>query len=192
MAIDIDNSNKILIIQPDDQTRSMLVEVFKENDFEVLEARDGAEAFAKANNQPDISVVLTDLPMPRIDGWEFLKTKKDNEFLRDVPVVIYANLISREDKQAALDAGAKDFIAKGAASPAEIVQKVSRAMQQGEYDLQVDPYALDAQQFIEDFHLNSNFQCTNCGSPLAVRVKAYKGKDLTAKIVCPNCGKEYL
>ncbi len=192
MAIDIDNNNKILIIQPDDQTRSMLVEIFKENDFEVLEARDGAEGFAKANNQPDISVVLTDLNMPRIDGWEFLKTKKDNEFLKNVPVVIYANLISREDKQAALDAGAKDFIAKGVASPAEIVQKVSRAMQQGEYDLQVDPYALDAQQFIEDFHLNNNFQCTNCGSPLAVRIKAYKGKDLTAKIVCPNCGKEYL
>jgi len=192
MSIDIDNSNKILIIQPDDQSRAMLVEIFKENDFDVLEARDGAEALAKANNDNDISVVLTDINMPRIDGLEFLERKKSNPFLADVPVVVYANLISEEDKQAALDAGARDFISRGSASPAEIVQKVSRAMQQGEYLLQVDPYALDAQQFIDDFHLSSNFICTNCGSPLAIKLKAYKGRDLSAKIVCPKCGKEYL
>ena len=192
MSIDIDNSNKILIIQPDDQSRAMLMEIFKNNDFDVLEARDGAEALAKANNDNDISVVLTDINMPRIDGLEFLKRKKDSPFLVDVPVVIYANLISEEDKQAALDAGARDFISRGSASPAEIVQKVSRAMQQGEYLLQVDPYALDAQQFINDFHLSNNFTCTNCGSPLAIKLKAYKGRDLSAKIACPKCGKEYL
>ncbi len=192
MSIDIDNNNKILIIQPDDQSRAMLVEIFKKNNFDVLEARDGAEALAKANNDNGISVVLTDINMPRMDGLEFLERKKDSPFLADVPVAIYANLISEEDKQAALDAGAKDFISRGSASPAEIVQKVSRAMQQGEYLLQVDPYALDAQQFINDFHLSNNFTCTNCGSPLAIKLKAYKGRDLSAKIVCPKCGKEYL
>jgi len=192
MSIDIYNTNKILIIQPDDQTREMLVEIFRQNDFEVLEARDGAEGFSVANNDNNIDIILTDLNMPRIDGWEFLQRKKENDFLKNVPVVVYANLVSEEEKNLVLQAGAKDFIAKGTASPAEIVQRVSRAMQQGEYNLQIDPYALDAQQFIEDYHLNGNFICNNCGAPLAVRVKAYKGRELTAKIVCPKCGKEYL
>ena len=192
MSVNIGTNNKVLIIQPDKQVREMLVEVFKKAGFNVLEAGDGAEGFSKANNQSELDVVLTALNMPRIDALEFIKRQKENTALANVPVVVYDNLNSEEEKELILTAGAKDFIAKGAASPAEIVQRVSRAMQQGEYNLQIDPYALDAQQFIEDYHLSKNFECMNCGSPLAVRVKAYKGKELTAKIVCPSCGKEYL
>jgi CheY-like chemotaxis protein/predicted RNA-binding Zn-ribbon protein involved in translation (DUF1610 family) len=192
MDIDISASNKILIIQPDNQVREMLVEVFKNSGFEVMFARDGAEGFSKVNNQGEVDVVLTALNMPRMDALEFIKRKKESPALVDTPVVIYDNLNSEEEKELVLKAGAKDFIAKGAASPAEIVQKVSRAMQQGDYLLQIDPYALDAQPFIENYHLNKNFECDNCGSPLAIKLRAYKGRDLTAKIVCPNCGKEYL
>jgi CheY-like chemotaxis protein/predicted RNA-binding Zn-ribbon protein involved in translation (DUF1610 family) len=192
MDIDISASNKILIIQPDKQVQEMLVEVFKNSGFEVMFAGDGAEGFSKINNQGEVDVVLTALNMPRMDALEFIKRKKENPALVDTPVVIYDNLNSEEEKELVLKAGAKDFIAKGAASPAEIIQKVSRAMQQGDYLLQIDPYALDAQPFIENYHLNKNFECDNCGSPLAIKLRAYKGRDLTAKIVCPNCGKEYL
>jgi CheY-like chemotaxis protein/predicted RNA-binding Zn-ribbon protein involved in translation (DUF1610 family) len=192
MDIDISASNKILIIQPDEQVREMLVEVFKNSGFEVMFAGDGAEGFSKINNQGGVDVILTALNMPRMDALEFIKRKKENPALVDTPVVIYDNLNSEEEKELVLKAGAKDFIAKGAASPAEIIQKVSRAMQQGDYLLQIDPYALDAQPFIENYHLNKNFECDNCGSPLAIKLRAYKGRDLTAKIVCPNCGKEYL
>jgi len=192
MDIDISASNKILIIQPDKQVQEMLVEVFKNSGFEVMFAGDGAEGFSKINNQGGVDVILTALNMPRMDALEFIKRKKENPALVDTPVVIYDNLNSEEEKELVLKAGAKDFIAKGAASPAEIIQKVSRAMQQGDYLLQIDPYALDAQPFIENYHLNKNFECDNCGSPLAIKLRAYKGRDLTAKIVCPNCGKEYL
>jgi PleD family two-component response regulator/DNA-directed RNA polymerase subunit RPC12/RpoP len=190
--MNIGTNNKVLIIQPDKQVREMLVEVFKKANFDVLEAGDGAEGFFRANNQDKLDVVLTALNMPRIDALEFIKRQKENTVLANVPVVIYDNLNSEEEKELALTSGAKDFIAKGAASPAEIVQRVSRVMQQGEYNLQIDPYALDAQQFIEDYHLGKNFECMNCGTPLAAKVRSYKGRELTAKIVCPSCGKEYL
>ncbi len=185
-------TNKILIIQPEDPVREMLVEVFKKNNFEVLEAVDGADGFSKANNETGINVVLTALNMPRIDGREFLERKKNNEFLKDVPVVIYDNIASEEERQELLSLGAKDFLAKGTVSPDKLIQHIARAMQKGDYFFQIDPYALDAQQFVEDQHLPQNFKCTNCGADLAVKITIGDNKSMQTGIECPQCGTQYL
>ena len=185
-------TNKILIIEPDDSAREMLVEVFKNNNFEVLEAVDGADGFSKASNEEGLNVILTALSMPRIDGEEFLKRKKEDEFLKDIPVVVYDHLSDEEEREAMLSAGAKDFIVRGTVAPDELIQRVSRAMQQGDYLFQIDPYALDAQQFINDHHLTGNFTCTNCGATLAVKINVDREKSMVASIMCPNCGEKYL
>jgi DNA-binding response OmpR family regulator len=192
MSLNLGVTSKILIIQPDDEARDMLVEVFKANNFEVLEAVDGADGFSKANNEENLDIVLTSLNMPRIDGKEFLTRKKTDEFLENVPVVIYDNLRDEEEREELLSIGAKDFIVKGTVAPDELVQRVARAMQQGDYFFQIDHYALDAQQFIEDHHLAKNFKCTNCGADLAMKITIGEDKNMKASIGCPACGEQYL
>jgi DNA-binding response OmpR family regulator len=192
MSLNIGTTNKILIIEPDARTREMLVEVFKKNNFEVLEATDGADGFSKANDEVGLSVVLTALNMPRIDGEEFLKRKKEDLSLRDIPVIIHDNLSDEEEREMMLSLGAKDFIVKGTVAPDQLVQRVSRAMQQGDYFFQIDPYALDAQEFINDHHLSGNFKCINCGSTLALKIGVNREKKMQASVVCPECGEKYL
>ena len=192
MSIDIGATNTILIIEPNEQVREMLVEVFKNNNFKVLEASDGADGLSKASNEGKLDIILSGLNMPRMDGLEFMQEKNENEELKNIPVVIYDNIASEEEKEKVLATGAKDFIIEGTVTPDEIIQRVARAMQQGDYLFQVDPYALDAQSFISDYHLNKNFKCNNCGTDLALKLSAYKGKDMIAKIVCPSCGQKYL
>ncbi len=185
-------TSKILIIQPEEGVREMLMEIFKANNFEVLVAVDGADGFSKANNEEDLDVVLTALNMPRIDGREFLKGKKEDEFLKNIPVIVYDNLRDEEERAEILAAGANDFIIKGTVSPDKLVQRVARVMQQGDYFFQIDPYALDAQQFIEDHHLTKNFKCTNCGADLAMKITIGEDKNMKASIGCPVCGEQYL
>ena len=185
-------TSKILIIQPDESVREMLVEIFKANKFKVLVATDGADGFSKANSEEDLDIVLTALNMPRIDGREFLERKKADEFLKNVPVVIYDSLRDEEEREELLAAGAKDFIIKGTVAPDKLVQRIARAMQRGDYFFQIDPYALDAQQFIEDHHLAKNFKCTNCGADLAMKITIGEEKNMKATIGCPVCGEQYL
>jgi two-component system chemotaxis response regulator CheY len=192
MSISLGATSKILIIQPDEEAREMLVEVFKANNFEVLVAVDGADGFSKANNVENLDIVLTALNMPRIDGREFLERKKEDEFLQNVPVVIYDNLRDEEEREELLAAGAKDFIIKGTVSPDKLVQRIARARQQGDYFFQIDHYALDAQQFIEDHHLAKNFKCTNCGADLAMKIAIGEDRNMKASIGCPVCGEQYL
>jgi CheY-like chemotaxis protein/DNA-directed RNA polymerase subunit RPC12/RpoP len=192
MSLNLSATSKILIIQPDEAAREMLVEIFKANNFEVLVATDGADGFSKANSEEDLDVVLTALNMPRIDGREFLERKKTDEFLKNVPVVIYDNLRDEEEKEELLSAGAKDFIIQGTVAPDKLVQRVARAMQRGDYFFQIDPYALDAQKFLEDHHLAKNFKCTNCGADLAMKITIGEDKNMKASIGCPDCGKQYL
>ena len=191
MSLNVNAINTILIIQSEKETREMLAELFKDNDFKVLEAGDGIEGLAKAKGAK-IDAVLTSLNMPRMDAIEFLKEKQSNKNLASVPVIIYDNINTTEDKNNVIKMGAKGFINKGTVSPDQIIQKVSRAMQQGDYLFQIDAYALDAQQFIDDYHLTKNFKCTNCGADLAIKLSINKDKNINAKIVCPVCGKVYL
>ena len=192
MSLNLNTTNTILIIEPDDVSRDTLTEIFKNSNFKVLIAGDGVEGLSVASNEEKLDVVLSRLKMPRIDGMEFIKRKNEDKLLSQVPVVIFDNINSEEEKQEILKAGASDFIIKGTVAPDKLVQRVSRVIQQGDYMLQIDPYALDAQKLIEDYHLNKNFKCTNCGADLAIKLTIGKDKNMKANISCPDCGKQYL
>ncbi len=192
MLTNLSATNKILIVQPEAEVREMLKAIFEKSGFEVIEAEDGIDALMKAKNE-SIDVILTALHMPRLDGISLIKKKNEDPFLKDVPIVFYDTVSNEEEKEEILkETGAKDYLPQGVISPEEIIQRTSRAIQQGDYYFKIDPYALDAQDFINDFHLGSNFKCTNDGSDLAIKLHINKDKTITANIVCPVCHKKYL
>ena len=76
-------------------------------------------------------LVLLDLVLPGIDGFEVLKQLKADPEISHIPVVILSNLGQKEDIDRGLNLGAKDYLIKAHLTPGEIVEKVKEILKQG-------------------------------------------------------------
>ena len=94
---------RVLIVEDDDAVRAAMAEVLvTEGNYAVSEARDGAEALSQARAQhPDI--ILLDLMMPRMSGWQFRDAQIRDPALSIVPVIVVSALEPQKEKTASLD-----------------------------------------------------------------------------------------
>ncbi len=101
----------ILIVDDKWENRSVIVNLLEPIGFAVVEAGHGKEGLAKAKQQqPDL--IITDLSMPVMDGYEMLKFLRNEETLKHLPVIVSSASVSDMDRQQSLDSGADDFLAK--------------------------------------------------------------------------------
>jgi len=114
---------KILLIEDDKFLRELMNKKLLTMGYDVVCAADGESGLvAIKDSKPD--VVLLDLILPGMNGFEVLeKAKKDPETAK-VPVVILSNLGQSEDIEKGLKLGAKDFLVKAHFTPQEIVTKL--------------------------------------------------------------------
>lgn len=90
--------------------------------FEVIEARNGLEAVEKAQQErPDL--IILDIKMPRMNGYEACRRLREIESLRDVPIVFLSAKGQRQEVEEGLRLGAADYILKPFA-PEELISKV--------------------------------------------------------------------
>lgn len=181
---------KILIVDDNDDIRTLYADVFRKNDFEVEEAVDGLEGLDKATkNIPDI--VFTGIVMPRMDGFDLMISLKKNVTTKDVPVIISSHLGREEDQKKAVELGAKDFIVKTMNTPNEIVEKVKMMFNANIYRLKIVENELDAERFSSIMQLGRGLKCPNCGEGLVVSLELVNSddKNFKAEIVCPKCGR---
>jgi putative two-component system response regulator len=102
---------RVLVADDDDSSCELLEEILKREDFDVITASDGQQAFERfLQYQPD--VVLVDLQMPRLDGLEVCRRIKADPDTRLVPVVLVTALSHVEDRIRGIRAGADDFLTK--------------------------------------------------------------------------------
>lgn len=113
-------SNTILIVDDDAGIRALLKEVVESLGHRTELACDGFEAIAKL--KLGIDLVLLDLTMPGMDGYEIARRIRHDPAAEHIPIIIVTALTSREDRLRALEAGANDFIAK----PADLVEVRAR------------------------------------------------------------------
>ena len=114
---------KILIIEDDKFLRELISQKLVKEGYETSEAIDGEEGFKKVKDEkPDL--VLLDLILPGIDGFEVLSNVKEDPILAQIPVIILSNLGQKEDIEKGLRLGAVDYLIKAHFTPGEIIEKI--------------------------------------------------------------------
>ncbi|MBZ4395547.1 response regulator [Myxococcus sp. AS-1-15] len=105
------NRKRILVVDDFDDAREMYAEYLEFVGFEVDTARDGVEAVEKAQtSEPDI--ILMDLSLPVMDGWEATRRIKQDTRTRDIPVMALTGHVLAGNAEHAREAGADEFVAK--------------------------------------------------------------------------------
>lgn len=115
--------SKILIIEDDKFLRELIVSKLSMEKFEILEAVDGEEGIKKIQSEKP-NLILLDLILPGIDGFEVLSKMKQDVSLKSIPVIILSNLGQRDDVEKGLKLGAVDYLVKAHFTPNEIIDKV--------------------------------------------------------------------
>lgn len=120
---------KILIAEDEEILLKMYTTKFRLKGFEVYGARNGAEALEIALKvKPEI--ILLDIIMPLVDGFGVLRKIKENESLKNIPVILLTNLAQDSDIDEGLKLGANDYLVKASTTPDEVVEKVKKILGQ--------------------------------------------------------------
>ena len=102
---------KILLVEDDVLNRDMLSRRLKRKGFDICIAVNGAESINKAEaEKPDI--ILMDMSLPILNGWEATQKIKLNETTKHIPVIALTAHAMAEDKQRALEVGCNDYQSK--------------------------------------------------------------------------------
>jgi two-component system, cell cycle response regulator DivK len=118
----------LLIVEDNEMNRDMLSRRLQRRGYEVLIATDGAEGLAAARERnPDL--VLMDMSLPVIDGWEATRQLKSADATRKIPIIALTAHAMSGDRQKAVDAGCDDFDTK----PIELdrlLEKIEHCLEQ--------------------------------------------------------------
>lgn len=120
-------ASTVLVVEDDKFLRDLIVQKLKREQFAVHEAVTGSEALRVAKETMP-KIVLLDLILPGLDGFEVLKRLKEDSATAQIPVIILSNLGQREDVERGLRLGAVDFMIKAHFTPGEIVEKIKEIM----------------------------------------------------------------
>lgn len=116
-------NKKVLIIEDDPYIADMYAAKFKMEKYEIKLAKNGVKAFNELQKEkPDI--ILLDLLMPKMDGYEFLEQFKKKKEFKNIKVIILTNLGQKREIERGLKLGADDYVVKAYFTPEEVVKKI--------------------------------------------------------------------
>ena len=118
---------KILLVEDDKFLRDLCLRKLEKTGFKVLTAFDGEEGLKKIKEEKPI-LVLLDIVLPGLSGFEVLKQIKTNPQTASIPIIVLSNLGQKEDIEKGINLGAEDYIIKADNTPNEIVEKVEEIM----------------------------------------------------------------
>lgn len=101
----------VLIVDDEPANISLLNEVLK-TDYRIMVAKDGKRALLVAQSNPPPDLILLDIVMPELDGYEVLKRLKADEDTKNIPIIFVTSKDKDEDETKGLEMGAVDYIHK--------------------------------------------------------------------------------
>ena len=118
---------QILLVEDDPFLIDIYTTKFKEMGFVIDVAQDGSQALRKILEN-DIELVLLDIVLPHVDGWEILKKIREEKDLKDLKVVILSNLGQKSEVDKAFALGATKYLIKAHYTPSEVVEEVKKIL----------------------------------------------------------------
>ncbi|MCP4695321.1 MAG: response regulator [Gammaproteobacteria bacterium] len=103
---------KVLVADDDIRNSFAMGAVLGKKNMEVVLAANGKEALSALDEQPDIALVLMDIMMPEMDGYEAMRRIRAQARFRNLPVIALTAKAMKEDRTKCIDAGANDYLAK--------------------------------------------------------------------------------
>ena len=103
---------KVLVVDDDMRNIFALATVLEEHDLEIIAANTGNEAVAKLEKHGDIDLVLMDIMMPEMDGYEAMRAIRKQLRFRKLPIIALTAKAMKGDKAKCIEAGANDYLAK--------------------------------------------------------------------------------
>ena len=120
-------NKKILVIEDEATLQRALSEVLSKEGYEVVFALDGSKGLELAQKEnPDL--ILLDIILPKMDGFEVLKKIKENDEISKIPIIILTNLSDVNDIQKALDLGATTYLVKADFHIEDVLKKIEKVL----------------------------------------------------------------
>ena len=118
---------KLLLIEDDITLRDLYQARFGLENFEISVATDGEMGLEKAGIvMPD--VILLDLRIPKLSGFEVLRQLKQNEKTKPIPVIVLTALSGDEDKEQVMKLGAAAFLTKSETVPKQVLEEIMKVL----------------------------------------------------------------
>ena len=116
----------ILIVEDDKVLQELYYERFTSAGLTVLQAFDGLQALDMLETHNEIQLVLLDLMLPKMSGYDVLARIKHDAVTRDIPVIIVSALADVDDQARGLQLGASEYITKGEMLPGVVIEKIKQ------------------------------------------------------------------
>lgn len=162
----------ILIVEDSDSSREITSHYLQQGGFRVLEASDGASALELLKDR-HVDLILTDIMMPNMDGWEFSKQVRKDKRFNMTPFVFLSVLDDLDDQLKGLTMGVDDYLAKPI-TPQQLLARVNTALARTE---RLRPYffrdpvtELETEAFFRTRLLQEFERCSKFERPLALVV----------------------
>ena len=116
---------RVLVAEDSFTVRSMLRNFIENAGFTVFTAVDGQEAFDFLQNEL-VDIVVSDVEMPRMNGFELTAKIRENIRFADLPVILVTALDSADDRQRGMEAGANAYIVKSSFEQSNLIETIKR------------------------------------------------------------------
>jgi DNA-binding response OmpR family regulator len=117
----------ILFIEDESALQKTFGEILRQEGYEVISALDGEVGLNLAKTEkPDL--ILLDLILPKLDGFKVLKKIKEDEKIKNIPIIVLTNLDGIKDVEKAIELGATTYLVKANYSLEEVVEKIKKAL----------------------------------------------------------------
>jgi CheY-like chemotaxis protein len=118
---------KILVIEDEPMVRSNIQQILELSDYEAIVAKDGEEGLGLATaNLPDL--IISDIMMPKLDGYGVLKALKENPLTENIPLIFLTAKAEKTDYRHSMDLGADDYLSKPF-TPEEVLNAIAARLE---------------------------------------------------------------
>lgn len=119
------NLKKIIIIEDDEFFRELMISKLKNENYKIITATNKEDGLKKIKKEKP-NLILVNIIIPRISGFEFLKEIKKDSTLFSIPIIIISNLGQVENIKKYIELGATDYIMKAHFTPNEIINIIKK------------------------------------------------------------------